>query len=163
MIYNVIIWPDKRLLLSSKPVAEINNEVRTFCANLVNTMLANDGAGISAVQVGRYDQIIVVTDGVSEPYVMINPTIVYSGETEMVSEGCLSIPGIFIKMKRSKSIWVNWVTPEGVKMEDLEMTGILAQAVQHEVDHLSGKLLADHFGNFRRATALKKLAKLKHP
>lgn len=134
--------PDPILKRKSAEIKEITEEIRSLGREMVKTMLKNDGIGLAGPQVGVGKRIIVVTmpEG---PEVFINPVIVSgSRETDLMEEGCLSVPGIFLKIKRSRSVEVEALTLEGTKVR-IKAKGLLARIFQHEIDHLNGILFID--------------------
>lgn len=142
----------------SEPVGEITDDIKRFCADLSETMLTRDGVGLAAPQVGRLQRIFVLND--EGPRIFINPRIGRAdGDLVEDSEGCLSFPGIFIKVKRSPSVIVVATDIEG-RTFNVEYYGLLARAVQHEIEHLDGRLLSDHMSYLKRQMVLKKLKKL---
>lgn len=133
---------DKLLKKKSKRVDKIDDTIRTLAASLVDTMVANNGAGLAAPQCGILKRIIVV-DTPSGPKVLINPEIIFfSEEKEIDDEGCLSIPEIFIKKSRYSKITIKYRNLSG--HPNLEThNGLIARVIQHEIDHLDGILMTD--------------------
>lgn len=140
MILPILTDEDKRLLKKSKRVAKIDDIIRNLAANLVETMIENQGVGLAAPQCGIHKQIIVVLVN-NEPKVMVNPEIIFtSEETEVGEEGCLSIPGTFIDKKRYSKVTVKYRNLKGhPHLETHE--GLVARVIQHEIDHLKGVLM----------------------
>lgn len=140
MILTILTDGDKRLLKKSKRVAKIDDTIRNIAANLVETMIHNQGVGLAAPQCGIHKQIIVVLVN-DEPKVMVNPEIIFtSKETEICEEGCLSIPGTFIEKERNKTVTVKYRNLKGhPHLETHE--GLVARVIQHEIDHLQGVLM----------------------
>ena len=140
MILPILTDGDKRLLKKSKRVANIDDTIRNLAANLVETMIHNQGVGLAACQCGIHKQIIVVLVN-DEPKVMVNPEIIFtSEETEVGEEGCLSIPGAFIEKERNKKVTVKYRNLKGhPHLETHE--GLVARVIQHEIDHIRGVLM----------------------
>lgn len=147
MLKEIVKYPNKKLTQPTEYVKEINKDILTLIDDLIYTMYAENGLGISAPQIGRKEKIFVVDNRFldhPEPVVFINPTITrYGQEKEIGKEGCLSYPLLFVDVKRSKEIDVMFQNKEG---ENLLLTakGLLARVIQHEHDHLIGKTLIDH-------------------
>ena len=139
---DLVFYPDKRLNKKCILVKNFDSELKQLIADMWLTMQANKGVGISAPQVGKNVRVLIVQ--VSEPIVMINPYITYRS-TEMISiqEGCLSFPGYFQEIPRHQEIQVLYVD-ENNQQRQLKATDLTSIAIQHELDHLDGKLLPDH-------------------
>jgi peptide deformylase len=162
-VRDIVKYPDPRLRQTTRQVSEITPEIRKLCADLGDTMFAANGAGIAAIQVGEAVAIYIVDAAVAggheedPPLVFINPEIVWlSPETETVDEGCLSFPGIFVPVKRALRARVRAMNLEGQVFET-EGEGLYARAMQHEGDHLTGKLLVDFVGPLKREMIKRKL------
>lgn len=142
MRYPIILHPDERLRRKAKPVSVITDELVQLLDDLYETMIAHDGIGIAAPQVGKNLQVAIVEVDEEDRFELINPEIVtVKGETLDV-EGCLSIPHTFGTVKRADEITVRYYDREGEEME-VEAFGYLARAMQHEIDHLNGVLFTD--------------------
>lgn len=142
MILPLVLHPDERLQSVTRPIQEITEEVEELLDNLQDTMIAHDGVGLAAPQVGKNLQVAVVEEEDGEIIELINPRIVQStGETIDV-EGCLSIPHVYGTVARAKRILVHYYDREGDEME-LEAYDYLARAIQHEIDHLHGVLFTE--------------------
>ena len=159
-ILKILQYPDKRLHTVATPVTEVNNEIRTLIQDMAETMYAAPGIGLAATQVDIHKRIIVLD--ISETHdqlnVLINPEIVKCDGTFEFEEGCLSVPGIFGKVKRSESITVNALNSEG-KPLTLDAQGLLAVCIQHEMDHLEGKVFVEYWSQFKQTRVLAKLKK----
>ncbi|AFY71370.1 peptide deformylase [Thalassoporum mexicanum PCC 7367] len=148
---------DRVLRQPAKRVSKVNTEIRDIAIKMLQTMYSEDGIGLAAPQVGINKQIIVVDcepdKEDAEPLVLINPEIkAFGNQIELGQEGCLSVPQVFMDVKRPASITVAFKDPEG-KPQRLEVDGLLARVIQHEIDHLNGVMFVDHVQN---AIALKK-------
>ncbi len=158
------IFGDPVLREKAAPVAEIDDEVRTLAADMVETVTEAEGVGLAGPQVGELRRIIVVyppppaADEIrDEPRVFVNPEIRETGgPVESGEEGCLSIPGIYEMVKRPRRIRMHGVDLDGREI-DLEVEGAIARIIQHEIDHLDGVLFVDRIGPMRRALLKKKL------
>lgn len=142
MRYPVIIHPNDKLTRPNREVKEITEELWTFLDNLHETMVAHDGIGIAAPQVGRNIRVALVEVEEGDLFELINPTIISAKGEDVDVEGCLSIPHVFGTVKRPDEIVVRYYDREGDEME-VEAYGYLARAFQHEIDHLDGKLFID--------------------
>lgn len=143
MILPVIIAPDRHLARPSYEVADIDDSTVTLLENLYDTMVAHDGIGISACQVGVMDQIFVIQlDDEDDVFELINPKILSSSGKSIDLEGCLSLPSVFGTVERAENIVVEYFNREGDLME-MEASGYLARCIQHELDHLNGVLFTE--------------------
>jgi len=138
----VIKYPDPILRKKVQEVGEITNEIKLLAREMVKIMIENMGIGLAAPQVGELKRIIIVQMD-KEPEVFINPKIIArSKETELMEEGCLSFPGLFLKIKRAKGAQIEALTLEGQKLI-IKTEGLMARVFQHEIDHLEGVLFID--------------------
>ena len=160
MVLDIVTYPDARLRRSTIAVDEITDEIRALVLDMTDTMYARDGVGLAAPQVGRVERIFVLASDILPPGdygVFINPEIVASRrETEAAVEGCLSFPGVALRIPRATGVKVRATNLEGIQFE-LECEGFLARAVQHEYDHLDGKLFLDLVSAIKRQAVTKKL------
>ncbi|MBU1537643.1 peptide deformylase [Myxococcota bacterium] len=161
-ILEIVKYPDPLLYEASEEITEITDEIRDLVNDMVETMYATEGVGVAAVQVGVLKRLFVIdptfAGGTKEDpaFVFINPVII-DGEGEMKGEeGCLSLPGVFITIKRFAK---TTVSARNLDWEEFEMTGegILSRAFQHEMEHLDGQLIIDGLGGLRKKIALRKL------
>lgn len=164
-ILPLVIAPDPRLNIPSQKVEVIDDALRAFAKDLLDTMYANDGIGLAAVQVGVHKRIIAVDvarrDGGSEPQIFINPEIVGEGEDISVYlEGCLSFPDQFSEVERPEGVKIRYMDLDG-KEHTIEAHGILATCLQHEIDHTNGIVFVDHISKLKRDMIIKKLSKAK--
>jgi peptide deformylase len=166
----VLTAPDPRLSIKAKPVEAVNDNVRKFMDDMLETMYADHGVGLAANQVGVLQRIIVLDlkdDDDNErpkgfyPLFLANPEILETSE-EMVEaeEGCLSVPGQRISVTRPEKIKVRFLNYHN-KAQEIETGGWLARALQHEIDHLDGKLTFDYLSKLKKSVVLRKLAKTK--
>jgi len=161
-----IIWaPDPRLKVVSTPVETVDDDLRRFMDDMLETIYAEPGIGLSAIQVGVPKRVVVV-DVAREgeprnPLRFVNPEIVWeSDEFAAYEEGCLSLPDQYAEVERPASIRVAYRDEHG-KPREMEADGILARCLEHEIDHLDGILFVDHISAVRRSIIIRKLAKLK--
>lgn len=142
MILPLVLHPDERLQSVTRPIEEITEEVEELLDNLQDTMIAHDGVGLAAPQVGKNLQVAVVEEEDGAVIELINPRIIHAtGETIDV-EGCLSIPHVYGTVSRAQRILVHYYDRDGDEME-LEAYDFLARAIQHEIDHLQGILFTE--------------------
>ena len=159
-ILEVLSFPDERLRTVAKPVENIDAEVKQLVADMFETMKDENGIGLAATQVNRHVQVVVmdVSEEQNEPRVFINPKIVRKDGVTISEEGCLSVPGNYAKVERAESITVEALNEHGEAFE-LEAEGLLAICIQHELDHLKGKLFIDYLSPLKRQRIRKKLEK----
>ena len=160
---DIIILPDKRLRLVSKPVAKITEGIRTLVAEMFETMYEAPGIGLAAIQVGVPKRVITMDlakkDEPKNPQVFINPEILWTSEERATyEEGCLSIPEYYEEVERPAQVKVAFLDRDGAKHE-LEANGLFATCLQHEIDHLNGVLFIDHLSKLKRSRVIKKFAK----
>lgn len=161
----ILRYPDPRLRQLSQPVTVFGEELRQLVSDMKDTMYLSEGAGLAAIQVGEPLALYIVDPEVAghtaedPPVVFANPEIVWlSEEEQMGDEGCLSFPGIFVPVKRAHRARVRAQDVEG-KTFELEGQGLFARAMQHETDHLSGRLLIDMVGPVKRQIIKRKMRK----
>lgn len=162
MILNILEYPDPRLRTLAKPVTAVTDEIRTLIDDMFETMYDAPGIGLAATQVNVHQQIIVMdlSDDNSEPRVFINPKIdVLDGDLESMQEGCLSVPGFYEDVERIEHCLIQALDRNGEAFE-IEARGLLAVCIQHEMDHLNGKLFVDYLSSLKRTRIRKKLEKL---
>ena len=159
-LLDILHFPDPRLRNVAAPVEEITNEIKQLVDDMFETMYAAPGIGLAATQVNVHQRIIVVdvSETHNEPICLINPELVELTGTEQMEEGCLSVPGVFELVERADSIKVSAWDQDG-KPFTLEADGLLAVCIQHEIDHLDGKLFVDYLSQLKRSRIRKKLQK----
>jgi peptide deformylase len=164
MIRPILIHPDPRLKKPCEPVAEVTAEVRQLAADMLETMYDAPGIGLAAPQVGVTKRVIVmdcIKEGTPEPMALVNPEIIWASEDQTVyEEGCLSIPDIYNDITRPAEVKVRWMDLDG-QQQERQFAGIWATCVQHEIDHLDGKLFIDYLGPLKRQMITRKMEKLK--
>jgi peptide deformylase len=161
----ILTAPDPRLKRVASDVAKVDGEIRTLIADMLETMYEAPGVGLAAVQIGVAKRVIVMDidqkEGQKNPRVFINPKILWaSDKLASFEEGCLSVPDIWEQVERPASIRAEYLDRDG-KKQTLEADGLLADCLQHEIDHLDGILFIDHLSRLKRSIALRKLAKAK--
>lgn len=159
-ILHVLHFPDPRLRTKARPVELVDDNTRKIIDDMFETMYDAPGIGLAATQVDIHQRIIVidVSEDNDQPLVLINPTITAKQGDEETEEGCLSVPGVFETVHRAETVTVNALNREGQSIE-LEADGLLAVCIQHEMDHLEGKLFVDYLSEMKRQRIRKKLEK----
>ena len=164
MIRPILIHPDPRLKKVCDPVAEITPDLRSLAEDMLATMYDAPGIGLAAPQVGVTRRLIVmdcIKEGTPEPVMLFNPVVVWSSEDRSVyEEGCLSIPDVYNEITRPAEVVVRWMDVDGHEQER-QFAGIWATCVQHEIDHLDGKLFIDYLRPLKRQMITRKMEKLK--
>ena len=149
---NILRYPDPRLQTVARPVATVDARIRQLVDDMRETMLAADGIGLAATQVDVHERVIVidVSDARDQPCVLINPEIVArSEELALGEEGCLSVPETYDKVTRHARVTVRALDRDG-KQQEFEADGLLARCVQHEMDHLMGKVFVEYLSPLKR-------------
>jgi peptide deformylase len=156
----ILEYPDPRLRTRAKPVEVFDAALARFAADMLETMYAAPGIGLAATQVDFHKRLIVmdVSEGRTEPLVFCNPEIVSAEGTGIGEEGCLSVPGIFDEVKRAAKVRARARDVAGKEFE-VELEGLAAVCLQHEMDHLEGKLFVDYLSDLKRERIRKKLDK----
>lgn len=159
-ILNILRYPDERLHKIATEVPSITREIRTLVSDMAETMYAAPGIGLAATQVDVHQRIIVidVSETRDELLVLINPEIIASSGNAETQEGCLSVPGIFDKVTRAEEITVRATGIDGKSFE-MNASGLLAVCIQHEMDHLMGKVFVEYLSPFKQSRILSKLKK----
>ena len=157
---SILEFPDPRLRTLAKPVAQVDESLRQLVDDMFETMYAAPGIGLAATQVNIHQRLLVldVSEDHSRPMVFINPEILRAEGHQVYQEGCLSVPGIFADVKRAESITVKALDRDGKEFQ-LDADGLLAVCIQHEMDHLAGKVFVDYLSPLKRELVRKKLAK----
>ena len=156
----ILEFPDPRLRKKATPVTNVDDALRVFIDDLFETMYDAPGIGLAATQVDVHKRLLVtdVSPDKSEPHVLINPEIVEKDGVTVTDEGCLSVPGYYEEVERAEHIRVRFLDSQGDETE-MEATGLLAVCIQHEMDHLDGKLFVDYLSEAKRQRIRKKLEK----
>jgi peptide deformylase len=156
----IIEFPDPRLRTVARPVKEVDTRIRQLIDDMFETMYEAPGIGLAATQVDVHEQLLVldVSEDKTYPMVFINPQILSSEGSQVYQEGCLSVPGIYADVTRASSIVVKALDRDGQSFE-ISADGLLAVCIQHEMDHLAGKVFVDYLSPLKRELVRKKLAK----
>jgi len=159
-ILDILEFPDPRLRTRARPVTAVNDRIRKLVDDMFETMYAAPGIGLAASQVDVHERVIVidVSEEKDQPLVFINPELTLSGEPVETDEGCLSVPGFYELVERRSLVRVNALDRNGTPFE-LNAEGLLAICIQHENDHLEGKLFVDYLSGLKRTLIRKKLEK----
>ncbi len=159
-ILDILHFPDPRLRNKAKPVSEVNDSVRRLVDDMFETMYQAPGIGLAATQVNVAKQVLVIdlSEEKNQPLCLINPEILEKDGIEQMEEGCLSVPGIYEPVTRASRIRVRALDRDGKPFET-EADGLLAVCIQHEMDHLAGKLFVDYLSSLKRQRIRKKLEK----
>ena len=159
-LLNILHFPDPRLRTVAKAVTEFDDELRLLVSNMFETMYEAPGIGLAATQVDRHIRLLVmdVSEGRNQPRCLINPEILEADGEEETDEGCLSVPGFYEKVRRAEHIKVRAYNEHG-ELAGFEVDGIEAVCIQHEMDHLEGKLFVDYLSNLKRNRIRNKLVK----
>ncbi|MEW8014799.1 MAG: peptide deformylase [Candidatus Sedimenticola endophacoides] len=159
-ILEILHFPDPRLRTKARPVAEVDEAIRRQVDDMFETMYAAPGIGLAATQVDFHRRIVVIDNSEEhdQPLCLINPEIVEREGVEEMDEGCLSVPGVYERVRRADRIRVRALDRDGEPFEQ-EAEGLLAVCIQHEIDHLDGKLFIDYLSGLKRQRIRKRLEK----
>lgn len=158
----ILNYPDPRLRTVAQPIAEINDEIRQLVQDMFDTMYDAKGIGLAATQIDRHIQLIVMdlSEDKNQPMVFINAKVTpLTDETVPYKEGCLSIPQVYDEVCRPSKVRIEALNLQGDAI-DIEAEGLLAVCIQHELDHLNGKLFVDYLSPLKRQRAKEKVAKI---
>ena len=156
----ILELPDNRLRTVAKPVKRFDDDLARLIEDMTETMYSASGIGLAATQVNIHQRLLVldVSEAQDQPRVYINPEILRAEGTETCEEGCLSVPGIYAEVSRAANVRISAQKPDGNSFEE-ELEGMHAICIQHEIDHLDGKLFVDYLSPLKRRMVLKKLEK----
>jgi len=159
-VLKILEYPDPRLRIKAEPVPAVTDEIRQLAADMLETMYAAPGVGLAATQVDRHVRLVVidVSETRDQPWVLINPEIISSDGKETSDEGCLSVPGVTEGVERAARVRVRALDVDGQSRE-FDADGLLAVCVQHELDHLEGKLFVDYLSELKRQRLKKRATK----
>lgn len=159
-LLDILHYPDKRLRTVAKPVESIDAETRRLVDDMFDTMYNAPGIGLAATQVDVHQRVIVIdiSPDKTQPLCLINPEIIDSDGTEETEEGCLSVPDIYESVQRAEKVTVKAMDREG-EVYTLQADGLLAVCIQHEMDHLMGKLFVDYLSPLKQQRLKKKILK----
>ena len=160
----ILIFPDPKLRTVAKPIKDVNDSIRKLAEDMLETMYSGEGIGLAGTQVDVHKRIIVidVSNEKNDPLVLINPVIkeVVNNENKAYSEGCLSVPGVYEELERPSAVEVSALDLDGKEFTFIA-EDILSVVIQHEMDHLEGKMMVDFLSNLKREMIRKKMAKYK--
>jgi peptide deformylase len=166
-ILPLVIAPDERLKTKSQPIEKIDADIKRLAADMLETMYAENGIGLAAVQVGVLKRMLVADvswregEGPGKQYVLINPEVVSDNhEMNVYKEGCLSFPDQFADVERPKTVRIRYTNLDG-ETEEGDFDGLLATCIQHEIDHLNGVVFVDYISPVKRDMIHRKLNKMK--
>ncbi len=161
-LLNILKFPDPRLRTRAEPVTEFDDALRQLVADMFETMYEAPGIGLAATQVDVHKRLLVmdVSEDKNRPMVLINPEILDAEGEEEMDEGCLSVPGYYETVRRAEKVRVRALNEHGESFE-IEADGLEAVCIQHEMDHLEGKLFVDYLSSLKRDRIRKKLEKQK--
>ncbi len=156
----ILEFPDPRLRTKATPVEAVDEALRALIGDMLETMYDAPGIGLAATQVDVHKRLLVadVSTDMDAPYVLINPEILEKDGVTATDEGCLSVPGFYEEVERAEHIKVRFIDPDGEENE-LDAHGLLAVCIQHEIDHLDGRLFVDYLSEAKRQRIRKKLEK----
>lgn len=160
-LLNILRYPDPRLHTVARPVAQVDERIRKLVADMLDTMYAAEGVGLAATQVDVHERVIVidVSESRNEPLVLINPELTWrSEEMTFGDEGCLSVPAIYDKVRRHAQVRVRALDRDG-EVHEFDADGLLAVCVQHEMDHVVGKVFVEYLSPLKRDRIRTKMIK----
>jgi peptide deformylase len=159
-LLTILEFPDPRLRTRAQPVDRVDDALRRLVDDMLETMYAAPGIGLAATQVDVHRRLVVidVSETKDQPLVLFNPAILEKAGSQVYQEGCLSVPGIYADVERADRIRVSALDRDGRAFE-LEADGLLAVCIQHELDHLEGKVFVDYLSTFKREQVRKRLEK----
>ena len=154
----ILEFPDPRLRTRATPVEVVDDELRTLIDDMFETMYAAPGIGLAATQVDVHKRLLVadISSDKTEPHALINPELLEKDGVAITEEGCLSVPGYYEEVERAEHIRVRFLNRDGETVE-MEVEGLLAVCIQHEMDHLEGKLFVDYLSEAKRSRIRKRL------
>ena len=159
-LLNILHYPDARLHTVAKPVAQVTDQIRTLVRDMAETMYAAPGIGLAATQVNVHQRVVVIdlSEDKSGLLALINPEIIERNGEQVGEEGCLSVPGVYENVSRAERVKVRALNIEGKPFEK-EADGLLAVCIQHEIDHLNGKVFVQHLSALKQNRIKAKLSK----
>ena len=156
----ILRFPDPRLKKIAAPVTKIDKGIRQLAANMAETMYEAPGIGLAATQVDVHQRVVVIdtSEDKNDLRVFVNPELLSESGFTVGEEGCLSVPGVYDKVERAEQVRVRYLDLDG-KVQELNAEGLLAVCIQHEIDHLNGKVFVDHLSQLKQTRIRNKLAK----
>ena len=163
-LLKILVFPDPRLRTVAKTVEVVDDSIKKLAQDMLETMYQGSGIGLAATQVNVHKRVIVldISESKDEPLILINPEIkkIIDPNKKIFSEGCLSVPGFYEELKRPSSVEISYLDIDGER-KLLSANDLLAVVIQHEMDHLDGKMMVDFISNIKREMIRKKLLKAK--
>ena len=163
-LLKILVFPDPRLRTLAEPVVNFDNSLKKLTEDMLETMYQGSGIGLAATQVNIHKRIVVVdvSEGKNSPLILVNPILkkIVNPEKKSFSEGCLSVPGFYEELIRPSSVEINASDVNGEEV-NIVAEGLLSVVIQHEMDHLDGKMMVDFISNVKREMIRKKLLKTK--
>ena len=163
-LLKILVFPDPRLRTLAEPVMDFDDSLKKLSEDMLETMYEGSGIGLAATQVNVHKRIIVVdiSEEKNSPLILVNPTLkkIINSEKKSYSEGCLSVPGFYEELLRPSSVEINASSVNGDEV-NIVTEGLLSVVIQHEMDHLDGKMMVDFISNIKREMIRKKLLKSK--
>jgi peptide deformylase len=159
----ILVYPDPRLQTVARPVAQVDDRIRQLVADMTETMYDAHGIGLAATQVNVHERVIVIdtSEGRNQPMALINPEVTWASEARQVGdEGCLSVPGIHDGVERASQVRVRALDEHG-RERTIEADGLLAVCIQHEMDHLQGKVFVEYLSPLKRTRIKTKMLKVR--
>jgi peptide deformylase len=160
-LLNILCYPDPRLHTVARPVQAVDARIKALIADMTETMYEADGIGLAATQVDVHERVVVIDVSAerNDPLVLVNPEITWASEEKQVNdEGCLSVPGVYDGIERSSAIKVSALDGDG-RQRTIEAEGLLAVCIQHEMDHLLGKVFVEYLSPLKRNRIKAKMLK----
>lgn len=159
-LLDILRYPDERLHTVAKPVAKVDDRIKTLVSDMAETMYAASGIGLAATQVDVHERVVVIdlSEEKNQLLVLINPEIVTTSGQTTYEEGCLSVPGVYDSVTRAEAVTVRALDAEGQSFE-LNADGLLAICIQHELDHLAGKVFVEYLSDMKQNRIKTKLKK----
>jgi peptide deformylase len=163
-LLKILVFPDPRLRTLAEPIIDFDDNLKKLSEDMLETMYEGSGIGLAATQVNVHKRIIVVdiSEEKNSPLILVNPTLkkIINPEKKSYSEGCLSVPGFYEELSRPSSVEINASDVNGDEV-NIVTEGLLSVVIQHEMDHLDGKMMVDFISNIKREMIRKKLLKSK--
>ena len=162
-LLDILHYPDVRLHNKAEPVKQVDERIRTLVADMFETMYQADGIGLAAIQVNVPKRVVVIDLGAEQtggPLALINPEIMHTQGDIDSEEGCLSVPGVFETVRRSGRVRVRFLDLDD-QIQEMDVDGLLSRCIQHEIDHLNGKVFVEHLSQLKQDRIRRKIRKQK--
>lgn len=159
-ILDILVYPDERLRKVAKPVTKVDDRIQNLVDDMIETMYDANGIGLAATQVDVHERVIVMdlSEERDQPLIIINPKVLEHNGEQIYDEGCLSVPEYYAPVKRAEKIKISALDKQG-EIYELEAEGLQAVCIQHEMDHLAGKVFVDYLSRLKQDRVRKKLVK----